>query len=1238
MSSGERVPLEAALVRVWRGDLLVGAGFLAGPAHVLTAAHVVTDALGLPPAKASAAPPGQAPPAGSSVTLDFPLLAPGLHRAAEVVAWHSPGPGRGTDVAGLRLLDPAPDGARPLVLRRRRGGLNGLLVMVGFPRGLELGTWVYGREGGPVATGWVEIESDPTRQAVLAPGFSGTPVWSPDADAVVGMVGYKVSGAGSKIGYMMPVDTLLAAWPELTGVIEQRSPFRALRAFTEQDAELFYGRDELAAQLVDRIADGVPVICVIGGSGAGKSSLWHAGVVPRLRARQDRQVVVTLRPSDAGTPLNALAFALDTLLEPDREASARLTSVEGLASRLAGGAMADVVAAVLERRGGERLLICVDQFEEVFGRPVDDRAAFAGALGACLTDGSRLSVLVNLRDTFLGAVLSDPPAAELARRWLPVTVGEMTRAELRQVMTGPLRRLGTVDFADGLVERILEDLKRTPNPLPLLEFTLAELWERRAAGLLTHDAYEDVGGVSRALAGYADRVWSGLDPGTRTTAERLLVQLARPLHRDELTVRSTALRDECDDAQWAVAQRLATTRLLVLHEVGAGLAGQEPVPGVELAHDSLLTQWDRLRELTERFRDFRVWQDGLRQRIDIWSSRRSPGRLLSGADLRDARRWAATHGEHLSAREHTFIGASRRRRRWLVSGVAGVLAVALVIATAVYQHRSAQVAESLARDLSVKARQLKQVDSYGAVQLAMRAYRTDSSAGLDAAKPGAYDVADKLLPHHDVAQDLNSADPSRSAAAPTGPPGDPAATGPAGGPATTSDAAAEALESSSRVENEDLTQMASADGRTVVTTDASSRIALWHLSGRGVTQESLSSLFGPNDYAGSPVISRSGRYVVFRQSVGLAPGELDIDDPVDENGLPKIDPDGYATCVPEDLLSITSCLVVYDTVEHRVASAREVAQIPVIGNVTMSVDPTDRVLGMVVSDRLLPTLQSGLHNTLYLFDLRTGRLLRQARLPWPSMVTELWLGPGGATATVSEVLADDLKARADLSLSWVDLGRDTVTRHQLVADPTTLDTVTMSLDGRRVAALVREPGTGTRGLVAWSTDTGKVVSRIPRLVESGDFGTLALDATGSTAWVSTLAQEYGSLTGSTPSATGMQVEPIIGATLAQRVSVRSLSNGGETGRFDYSGGWIWPLGSGTGAPLALVDGSTLGIVLDRPGEPDPLRRLAAAKADPRPAGRKLTLSALCALLGEPNHDKATRDLVPPGAYQGALCP
>jgi hypothetical protein len=210
MPTTRHVPLESALVRVWRDDTPIGAGFLDGPTQVLTAAHVVADALAIPS--------DQDPPTDARITVDFPLLAPGQRLFTEIAAWQPPG--RGTDVAGLRLLDPPPDGARPLVLNRHGGGLDAPLVMVGFPRGLELGTWVYGRQGGPVATGWVEIDRDPVRQAMLAPGFSGTPVWSPHADAVVGMVGYKVTGAGSKIGYMIPVDTLLTAWPELVDVIE----------------------------------------------------------------------------------------------------------------------------------------------------------------------------------------------------------------------------------------------------------------------------------------------------------------------------------------------------------------------------------------------------------------------------------------------------------------------------------------------------------------------------------------------------------------------------------------------------------------------------------------------------------------------------------------------------------------------------------------------------------------------------------------------------------------------------------------------------------------------------------------------------------------------------------------------------------------------------------------------------------------------------------------------------------
>lgn len=1250
MSSDDRMPLEAALVRIWRDDVPVGAGFLAGPAHLLSAAHVVADALG--------GADEERPPVGVPVLVDFPLLAPQARLVAEVVAWQPPVPGAGSDVAGLRLCDPVPDGARPLVLRRRRGGTDPgtadrSLVMVGFPRGLEHGIWVRGRQGGPVATGWVEIEGDPAHEAMLRPGFSGAPVWSTEAAGAVGMVGYRVTGAGEVIGYMIPVDALLAAWPELATAIEERDPYRGLRAFGEQDADLFFGRDELAGQLARRITDGVPLLGVIGPSGVGKSSLWHAGVLPKLRRAggldgdvsgrdgadgnapggdgADGLAVVTVRPSDGSSPLSALAFALDRLLAPDREVLARVDATSSLAGQLARGAMPDVVTAVLDRCAAGKLVVCVDQFEEVFSAVEGERDAFARALRCCLATGSKLSVVVHLRDTFLGALLRDRSVAELARRWLPVTVGELTDAELRRVMTGPLERIGTVSLADGLAERILRDLRRTPNPLPLLEFTLAELWARRSGGLLTHEAYTRLGGVSRALAEYASQVWSGLDRPTRAAGERLLVQLIRPIPADELTVRRTALRSEIDDEQWAVAQRLAGTRLLVLHEVSTanGEPGGGAMPGVELAHDSLLTHWARLRELTEEFRDFRIWQEALRQRIAAWTAAKRPGdRLLSGTDLRDARRWAADHGEQLTGAERGFIEASTRRRRKLrariVAVVTAVVTIVSVTGSLIYEHRSRQVAESIAKDLYAKT--VTYADTYGSLQLWLRAYRTAPSQQPPAAAfrpPGGLSTVSRLLPDEALGavSDNTSAVKAASAA----------------------DAGA-LVAADAQPGIETLAQAASADGRTLVTTDTDNQVVLWHSGAGRVRDEPLTSLFGPLDIAANPVISRSGQYVAFTETVLANFNSKDVHAPVDNQGLPEPQPAMKPTCVPRSITDTVQCLVVYDTVSHRVRFAKPLDAPTVGGGVTLGIDPTGRVLGVTVADSGDPLSPEAARNTLYLFGLPTGKLLRTVRLPWHSLVSQLWLGPGARTAVVSEVLLPTATRKGTLSLSFVTIGQDTVARREL-ADPTAIWRIALSLDGRTVAALLDAPrsarsqtadSTGSAGtespvsgggqLVAWDTATGAVTARVTGLTGEQVTGTLALDASGRTAWLSS-PPDFGALR-------ARDVRQLVAAA-TQHGTVMSLPSGRRVASFAYPVGWrsVVPLASGTGGPLLLTDGDTLGVV----SVSAPLRVITAAASVP--GGSEPGAGELCSLLGEQaNGRKATKSLVPNGAYDGPLCP
>ncbi|HEX9336665.1 MAG TPA: hypothetical protein VF892_12305, partial [Pseudonocardiaceae bacterium] len=807
--------------------------------------------------------------------------------------------------------------------------------------------------------------------------------------------------------------------------------------------------------------------------------------------------------------------------------------------------------------------------------------------------------------------------AELARRWLPITLGEMTEADLRRVMTGPLARVGSVSFADGLVERILDDLRRTPNPLPLLEFTLAELWERRSGGWLTNAAYERLGGVSEALAGYAERVWSGLDPQTRTTAQRLLAQLARPVPGDELTVRRTALRGDCDDAQWALAQRLATTRLLTLHEVSAGRAGDRPVPGVELAHDSLLTHWNRLRELTERYRMFRLWQDGLRQRIETWSSSRSPkSRLLSGADLRDANRWAGSHGEHLGAAERAYIAASVRRRRRLRSRIAVAIVVVLVVAGVVYERRSGQVAEATAKVMAARAQELHSADSYGALELDLRAYRTDSSVGLTLAYAGTYGMVDKLLPDYRFAE-LPAAPQPATTTATKATTATTATTGPPANPGT----------SRSPFEIEGLAQTASADGRLLAATDPASQVSLWQVTGNRVEGGPIPDVFGPLDFSSAPVVSRSGRYVAFLQTVAPKIDPNNIHGPVDSNGLPAIDPSQYPTCVPKDVESVVPCLVVYDTTQHRISFFEDIPQVPSLtsGLFLQSIDPTDHVLGAVIPDDPTPLSAGWFQNTLYLYDLSNGRLLRKVRLPWRSVVGELWLGPGGRTAVVAEALGGGNDNSVDHeSLSFVDLSGTSVVRQQIANGMTSTTDVAMSLDGRTVAAIVPVTGGGTQ-LVAWATATGTVTARVAGLTKEEGNGSLALDATGSRAWIAGRSDFIATR--------ATNVEQILPAAMDQ-VLVLSLPSGARIGQFPLEQGWsaVWPLGSGLDAPLALVSGSTLGLVLPRPGAQPPARRLTSD------ASGDLSDARLCTLLGEPNQDKAAHDLAPSGAYQGPLCP
>jgi WD40 repeat protein len=713
--------LEAAIARLRDTEgRVVGAGFLVGSGELLTCAHVVARALGH--REAGASPPEDA------VSVDFPLVAPDVALSARVVRWQPPR-AIGGDVAGLRLQGAPPHGVKALRLLTARELWAHPFRTFGFPPRHDGGVWASGRLLGPETTGWVQLEDVKTTGYRVEPGFSGSPVWDDELGGVVGMAVAAEASPEVRAAFMIPAEALIAAWPELERQTLPPCPYRGLYAFREQDADLFFGREELTGQLVEQL-DSQSLVAVIGPSGSGKSSLVFAGAVAQLRGRAE-WVVAAMRPAAGISPLAGLAAALLPALEPEMTETQRLHEVRSLEAVLAEGRLAEVADRARQRAGAQRLLLIVDQFEELYGRDQTTTREFIDLLVQAInTQAQRgrpqLVTTLTIRADFLTHTLEHPGLARALQGRI-LLIGRMTRAQLRRSIEGPVTE--QVAFEAGLVERILEDVGTEPGNLPLLEFALTLLWEHQTDRLLTHAAYESVGGVDGALAGYAEQVYADeLDAPEQEEARRLLVQLVRPGEATEHT-RRVARRAELDEARWVAAQQLATTRLVV---TGRDERGDETV---EVVHEALIARWDRLRNWVETDRAFRLWQERARGALAEWQrTNNDSDALLRGAMLAEAERWLEQRPFDISLGERAFIAASRARQHRGVRRLRAVVAVLAVLlalsaglgALALFQRRHAEAQSRRAISLYLLARPESQPDL--SILLTLAAHRLSPTA------------------------------------------------------------------------------------------------------------------------------------------------------------------------------------------------------------------------------------------------------------------------------------------------------------------------------------------------------------------------------------------------------------------------------------------------------------------------------------------------------------------------------
>ena len=610
------------------------------------------------------------------------------------------------DVAFLRLeeLPPPEKSIIPLPLGRSYHTQGQIFRTFGFPPARtedgvfgECKVIGYGSENGMP---WLQISSDQVSR-----GFSGAPVWDDHLQCVIGMVTSIIGSrtiriAGKELpiasdpdqrqtetGFITPVETLTKICTPLQ--TSEVSPYRGLSFFTEEDAGFFFGREQYVIKLLRKLRRNMRFLPVFGPSGSGKSSVVRAGLIPRLRAGEladsARWHTFTIRPAD----------------DPFSQLTQLLADTTDLVE--------SVKAWFVQHPQYTRFMLVIDQFEELLLlTPPDTRQNFVRQLTRLLDSPLSITVVAVMRDDFYKQFVDQ----ESLREWLERSGGAtnvpltLSIPEITAIVEKPARA-ARLRFEEGLVQLIVRDMLETVPPpvekdpssekteheqsfarstnLPLLEFTLQQLWEKRVDGMLTYEAYQQIGGVTGGLTQWADQVFYGLQDETKQRqARRIFTKLVRlgdenrrPPDSRRLLPLSALYYDEREqELIRQVVQQLADAKLLI---TTYDLQSKQEV--VEIIHDALLWEWGQLDTWLKKDREFLAWRQEIERQAQLWrASGYDKAKLLQGTDLKKAMERLEQRHDDLYQEEQEFIQKSwsfhQRRKIFSIVGVVTVIAIA----------------------------------------------------------------------------------------------------------------------------------------------------------------------------------------------------------------------------------------------------------------------------------------------------------------------------------------------------------------------------------------------------------------------------------------------------------------------------------------------------------------------------------------------------------------------------------
>lgn len=471
-----------------------------------------------------------------------------------------------------------------------------------------------------------------------------------------------------------PVHYVAETLPSAAKISRETSPYRGFEVYELEHARNFFGRAKAVADLIACVERQLVTI-VVGNSGAGKSSLVRAGLIPALRKRHPGwQVLDPIRPG----------------LEP----------------------LASLTEAVKQIKMVGDAVVIIDQLEEVLALPekISERREFFEMI-------DRLENKFGVR--IVGTLGADRETelwtSPLGPRWRSIRypLPEMTREELREAIEGPAERMVLVFDPPEMVNRLVDTVVAMPGGLPLLSFTLDKLYRECVARgrddrRLVEESSLDVGGISLALREHADALYDWLDPDTQQTMRRVLLRMIT-IKGDNAIRRQVALdelefRDAKENARVQEVLRALTGGAQELGEGStlnmtmglrlAVLGGDRRTPRfVELAHDVVVRDWPQLnawrvaaeddldihRAVTDAARE---WKRFGKKANMLWSGERLARACKRLLVTRTGEGWESDLdpvADQLNLVEYEFLLRSRRRHRSVRVGIVAIIAAFVAI-------------------------------------------------------------------------------------------------------------------------------------------------------------------------------------------------------------------------------------------------------------------------------------------------------------------------------------------------------------------------------------------------------------------------------------------------------------------------------------------------------------------------------------------------------------------------------